>query len=168
MKVEDLLSEKEKDYFYIMHLSYNGRERKRLWNYAKENNLIGLDYPDVVTDDWNKIREAVKGSLPPIWVKQFDMFCNEMKVGDIVLVLSGWDSLLGIAEIIEYRYQYDKNLSQGIVEPFFDHVRQVQWIIKYEYANRLSIPQPIKGFNNTLSRVESHTHRWLILKNLNI
>jgi len=96
------------------------------------------------------------------------MFCNEMKKGDIVLILSGWDSLLGVAEIIESRYQYDRNLSERIVEPFFDHVRQVRWDRKYEYASRLTIPQPIRGFNNTLYRVEPPTRRWLILENLEI
>ena len=167
MKVEDLLSRKNKDYFYIMHLSYQGRERERLWNYAKENNLIGLDYSRLVKDDWNRIRKPIQG-LPRIWVRQFEIFCNAMKKGDIVLILSGQDSLLGIAEIIESRYQYDRNLSEGIVESFFDHIRQVRWLREYEYANRLTIPQSIKGFNNTLCRVEPPTRRWSILKNLNI
>jgi hypothetical protein len=166
MKLEALLSEKEKEYFYIMHLSYNGRERERLWNHAKEKNLIGLDYPDVVTDDWIKVREAAKGSLPKIWVRQFDIFCKEMRVGDIVLVLNGWDSLLGIAEITGRRHRYDKKLSDK--GTFFDHVREVQWIRKYEYTDRLTLPQPIKGFNNTLFKVKPYTRRWLILMNLNV
>ena len=166
MKLEDLLSEKGLNYFYIMHLSYNGDERERLWNYAKENNCIGLDYPDVVIDDWNEIPEADKEllQLSPIWVKQFDRFCNEMTVGDSVLVLSGWDSLLGIAEI-KNRYRYDKNLSRK--RDFFDHVRPVRWIIKYEYDDRFTLPSRIV-FNNTLSRVGPNSPRWSILTNLNI
>lgn len=166
MKFEALLSEKGRNYFYIMHLSYNGRERERLWNYTKEKNRIGLDYPDVVTDDWIKVRESVKGAVPKIWVKQFDMFCEEMKVGDIVLVLNGWDSLLGIAEVIQQNHKYDRNLSdKGI---FFDHTRQVRWLRKYEYMSRKKLPQPVKGFNNTLFKVKPQTQRWLILTSLNI
>jgi len=38
-----------------MHLSYNGRKKRELWNYAKNENLIGLDYPKIVTADWVKI-----------------------------------------------------------------------------------------------------------------
>lgn len=166
MGFKALLSEKGKDYFYIMHLSYNGRERERLWNYARENNLIGLDVPSIVTDNWIKVRESAKKSLPNIWVRQFDIFCNEMKVGDIVVTLNGWGSLLGVAKITESHHRYDKELSDK--EIFFDHVRQVQWIKRREYANRLLIPEPIKGFNNTLSKVMPHTRRWSILTNLGI
>lgn len=115
MKVEDLLSEKDLNYFYIMHLSYEGDKREELWNYARENKCIGLDYPSLVKDDWNKISNDKKeewledGSLSHTWRNQFDRFCNKMKKGDIVLVLSGCDSLLGIAEI-EDRYRYVENL----------------------------------------------------------
>jgi len=164
MKIKDLLSEKGRDYFYIMHLSYDGRERERLWNYAKEKNLIGLSHRDV-NDDWNKVQKFVKVS--DIWRRQFDMFCNAMIVGDVVLVLSGWMSLLGIAEVSKPRHQYDEDLSLG-VEPFFDHYRKVRWIRKLEYTDRLTIPEPIEGFNNTLSKVKYHTHRWSILTNLNV
>jgi hypothetical protein len=165
MKVKDLLSEKGKDYVYIMHLSYEGRERERLWNYAERREIIGLDHRDV-NDDWNNVRESVE--ISRIWRKQFDMFCNEMKVGDLVLVLNGWDSLLGIAEVIEHRHQYDENLSSGIAERFFNHIRKVRWIRDYEYANRLRLSQPIEGFNNTLSQVKPNTQRWSTLINLNI
>jgi hypothetical protein len=165
MKVKDLLSEKGNDYFYIMHLSYNGRERKRLWNYAERREIIGLDHHDV-NRDWNNVRESVE--ISRIWRKQFEMFCNEMKVGDLVLVLNGWNSLLGVAEVIEHRYQYDKNLSSGTVERFFDHFRKVRWRIIYGYANLRRLPQPIEGFNNTLFKVKPNTNRWSILINLNI
>lgn len=161
-----MLSEMQKDSFYITHLSYNGRERERLWNYAKENNLIGLDAPSIVTDNWVKVRESARKLLPNIWVRQFDIFCNEMKMGDIVLALNGWDSLLGIAEIAEIHHRYDRKLSEN--ENFFDHVRQVKWIRKYEYANRHPIPEPIRGFNNTLSKVTPNTQRWSILTSLDV
>lgn len=165
MTVRDLLSEKGKDYFYIMHLSYEGRERERLWNYAERREIIGLEHGDV-NDDWNDVRESVE--ISGIWRKQFEMFCNEMKVGDLVFVLNGWDSLLGIAEVIERRYQYDENLSSGSAERFFDHIRRVHWRRIYGYANRLRLPHPIEGFNNTLYKVKPNTHRWSILINLSI
>lgn len=151
-----------------MHLSYEGRERERLWNYAQENNLIGLSHPRFVTEDWNKIGEDDKRSLSPIWIKQFDMFCNEINIGDIVLVLSGWDSLLGIAEVTESCYHYDRTLSEDTPESFFDHIRRVQWHRTRTYTNRLQLPQPVRGFLNTLFKVEPETQRWLILINVDI
>jgi hypothetical protein len=48
MKFGSIVLSRGKDYFYIMHLAYGlGREkeRERLWNYAKQNKLIGLDLP---------------------------------------------------------------------------------------------------------------------------
>jgi hypothetical protein len=98
MKIKDLLFAEGKDHFYIMHLSYNGK-RRELWDFAKENNLIGLDVPEIVTNDWLKIRQLAKSKLTNTWVRQFDIFCTEMQAGDIVIVLNGWDSILGIAEL---------------------------------------------------------------------
>ena len=168
MTVENLLLEKGRDYFYIMHLSYDGRERRRLWNFARRENLIGLSYPDIVDNDWVKIREVVKDVLPNIWVRQFDAFCNEMSVGDIVLLLNGWNSLLGIAKITKQRHQYNRDLSHRAVDPFFDHIREVHWITSHEYDHRVTLPEPIKGFNNTLSKIETSTKRWAILKNVEL
>jgi len=170
MKFGNMLLAEGKDLFYIMHLSY-GRakgERERLWNYAKENNVIGLDYPDVVRDDWVRVRESVKRLLPKIWIRQFDMFCSEMHVSDIVVALNGWDSFLGIAKITEPRHKFDIKLSGTEATGFFDHIRQVEWIRKREYANRLTLPQPIQGFNNTLSKVTPNSQRWSILTDLSI
>jgi hypothetical protein len=165
MTLRDLLCEKGNDYFYIMHMSYEGRDRERLWNIAERRNIIGLEHRDV-NDYWNNVRGSVE--ISGIWRKQFEMFCNEMKIGDLVLVLHGWDSLLGIAEVIEDRYHYDENFSSGGVERFFDHFRRVRWIRDYQYSNRLRLPQPILGFNNTLSVVRPNIHRWSVLINLNI
>jgi hypothetical protein len=168
MKLADLLSSRKKNYFYIMHLSYEGAERERLWNYAREHDLIGLDLPDDVTDDWVKVCEKVKESIPNIWVRQFDIFCYEMKVDDIVVALNGWNSLLGIAEIVEPNHRYDRSLSGKELTGFFDHIRRVRWIKEYEYIHRLPLPRPIKGFNNTLSRVKHGSQRWSDLIGLNI
>jgi hypothetical protein len=168
MKLSAVLSDKGKDYFYIMHLSYNGSRRKELWEYASKENLIGLDAPRIVRENWIDARkkESVRRQLGAIWIRQFDTFCFEMGVGDIVLVLSGWDSLLGIAEIVKREHKYDKELSAS--ERFFDHVRHVKWVKKYEYDKRQMLPEPLVGFNNTLSKITPHSPRWLILTNLNV
>lgn len=48
MKLNALL--KGRDYFYIMHLNYANQGertmeiRERLWNYARENEVIGLNH----------------------------------------------------------------------------------------------------------------------------
>ena len=170
MKLGNVLLAPEKNFFYIMHLSYGGPkgERERLWNYAKDHNIIGLDYPDIVRDDWVKVRESVKRLLPKIWIRQFDIFCHEMQVGDIVVALNGWDSLLGIAEIAKPMYKFDRKLSGSETSGFFDHIRQVDWTKKREYANRLTLPQPIRGFNNTLSKVTPNSQRWSIFANVDI
>lgn len=164
MNIRDLLSIKKRDYFYIMHLSYDGRQRRRLWNYAREGNLIGLSHGDV-NDDWNKVQKFV--AVSDTWRRQFDTFCNRMVVDDIVLVLHGWFSLLGIAEVSKPRHRYDERLSMG-VEPFFDHVREVRWIRRFEYDNRLALPEPLEGFNNTLSIVDPTKKYWPILINLDV
>jgi len=168
MKFGLMLSEKGKNYFYIMHLSYNGRKREDLWRYAKENNLIGLDAPGIVKEDWvtARMRKSVTEKLGPLWVRQFEILCNEMHRGDIVITINGWDSLLGIAEIIGRQHSYNRELS--ISENFFDHIRQVEWIRKCDYANRLSLAKPLVGFNNTLSKVSPSSPRWSMLTNLDI
>jgi hypothetical protein len=47
MNFGELLRSEKKNCFYLMHLSYGGdkKDQQRLWNYALENNLIGLDSP---------------------------------------------------------------------------------------------------------------------------
>ena len=127
MKFWTLLSSYKKDYFYIMHLSYNGAERERLWNYAKDNNVIGLDAPRYVKGSWLDVRETAKKSLESGWIRQFDVFCDVDKRGihrhDIVMVLNGMKSVLGIAKVAEAFHIYDKRLSAN--EMFFDHIRKV-------------------------------------------
>jgi len=166
MKLEALLSKRGKEYFYIMHLSYEGSEREELWNYGKKNNVIGLS-KSIVNNDWVKVGGSVKNSLSNTWIRQFDTFCNEMNAGDVVLVLKGWDSLLGVAEIKERRHKYSKKL-KGRKGPFFDHIRDVTWIKEHEFDARRRLPKPVKGFNNTLSKVTPNSKWWPILVGLDI
>ena len=61
MRLDNLLSNKGKKYFYIMHLSYrHGKDVKRLWNYAKDNNLIGLDPLIELSGEWNEVKKVYK------------------------------------------------------------------------------------------------------------
>jgi hypothetical protein len=80
--------------------------------------------------------------------------------------LDGWDSLLGVAEIINDKYRYKKELSAKHI--FFDHVRDVDWIVELEYDKSLQLPRRLHGFNNALSKVESRTGRWHDLMDLDI
>ncbi|MCW4016882.1 MAG: hypothetical protein NWF06_10965 [Candidatus Bathyarchaeota archaeon] len=167
MNVKDLLRSNNKDLFYIMHLSYEGCEQERFWNYAREKSIIGISHP-FITEDWNSNRDFNKKALTSTWVKQFDMFCNEMTTGDVVLVLSGCASLLGVAEVIEPDYMFDGALSGDACEPFFEHIRKVKWHKTYTYAGRLLLPQPVEGFVNVLSKVEPMTERWQVLENVDV
>jgi len=166
LNLETFLAENLKNYFYIMHLSYNGRERERLWKYAKEEELIGLDHPGKVYDDWKELRSEIirDKRLPPIWIKQFDTICYQMKKGDIVVILEGWHSWLGIAEVTDDCHNYrpdinNKNNPRG----FFDHIRNVRWRVAHEYGKQPGLPNHVIGFNNTLYRVEKGTNRWKLL-----
>jgi len=170
MKLLNLLNEKKKTRFYIMHLSYgqkeNGDKNMELWNFSVKNNLIGLDLVNYVNDDWAKVRdsviEALKRDFLYVWIWQFDTFCKgmipySMDVGDIVLILDGFSLILGIAQVMS-----DHNYRPELGGRFFDHIRVVNWEKKGGYDNPLEI-SPVKGFVNTLSIVEKegrYSKRW--------
>jgi len=162
VKFGALLSGEGKDYFYIMHLSYDGEERERLWNYAKENNIIGLSHK-YVEDDWTKVRKKAKNLVGKGWVRQFDSFCR-LEKGDIVMLLNGMDSVLGVAIATESKHRYDENLN----DVFFDHTRRVEWKVKYEFTRRKNLPKLLEGFSHTLSRVTKKSPRWHMLVNLDL
>jgi len=162
MKFGALLSREGKDYFYIMHLSYDGEDRERLWDYAQDNNIVGLSHRDV-NDNWAKTREKAKDMIGKGWVRQFDTFCG-MQKGDIVMVFNGMDSVLGVAKTTESRHEYDRDLG----EVFFDHIRHVEWKRKYEYAKRKNLPELLKGFSHTLSKVTPSSPRWRMLTDLDV
>ncbi len=165
MKITDLLRGRE--HFYMMHLSYGKNyRRKPLWNYARQKKIIGLDHPKV-TGDWPRVKEEVN-NLSYIWVNQFDMLCENMSSrsmnnGDIVVVMAGLDQVLGIGKVLG-PHRYDVTYSDR--QLFFDHIRPVEWIIEYDYENRNRIP-PVRGFSNTLCRIEKNKKRWLLFSKLN-
>ena len=166
VKIGNLLSEKRRKRCYIMHMSYNGSKQQELWEFAKNNDVIGLDFPRYVKDNWLRVREWAMRFVGKTWTRQFDVFCSEMGAHDIVLVLKGWDSLLGVAEIADSEHTYDESLSK--TEQFFDHTRRVEWIKAYEYEDAQPLPKPLRGFNNALSKVMPQSKRWKTLTNINI
>ena len=106
------MREKNKNRFFIMHLSYGqdegGNRKTELWDFSAKNSLIGLDLTNYVEDYWVRVRNSATGKLKNnrlgIWTRQFNMFCEDIadfsrKIGDVVLVLDGWSYLLGIAEV---------------------------------------------------------------------
>jgi len=172
MKITDLLS--GKDYFYIMHLSYgSNKRRKDMWDFARQKKVIGLDRSDV-EGDWAIIREEAEKYLRSInchqWVKQFDMFCEDMNPesmtnGDIIVLMAGKESVLGICEVIG---PHGYNPVYRLQEQFFDHTRPVKWIIEYDYQKRKKIP--FVEFQNTLRRIERNRPKdqtlWSLFSNL--
>ena len=162
MKFRSFLSKRAKDYFYIMHLSYDGEERERLWNFAKNNNVIGLSHR-YVNDDWTRVRKTTGNLIGRMWVRQFDTFCG-MQKGDVVMVLNGMDSVLGVAIVTGSSYKFDDDFD----DVFFDHTRSVEWKIKFEYEHRKELPRLLYGFSHTLSRVSKTSPRWPMLTNLDL
>jgi hypothetical protein len=90
-----------------------------------------------------------------------------MKKGDLVVVMNGWDSLLGIGKVSQCQYEYRKELS-ATPPIFFDHVRQVKWELAQNYNRRILLPVRLTGFNNTLRRIDINTRFWTILSDLDI
>ena len=166
MKLESLL--RGKDRFYIMHMSMGiNNRRESLWNYAKDKQIIGLDH-SFVRGNWkdNSFRNsAIDEGLSIIWQRQFDTFYDEMKPDDIVVILAGYSSILGVAKIPENNHvEFDEKYREN--DEFFEHVRKkIEWVRKYDFDK---VPCQIKGFNNTLSKVERDTNRWNVLVNINL
>lgn len=179
MKLQDLLSKQKKTRFYIMHLSYgqeeDGDKKKELWGFSEKKRLIGLDLVDYVDGSWpivkDSVIEALRRDFLYVWIWQFDTFCkgmspSSMDRGDIVLVLDGFSSILGIAQVTS-DHDYRPALASKRGGNFFDHVRQVKWMYDYGYDKPLEIPA-LKGFVNTLGIVEKDSKRWSQLINIEL
>jgi hypothetical protein len=153
--LRELLSELNRSYFYIMHLSYEGEEKERLWNYARKNSIVGLSNSHV-TGYWLDVENWARGRLDGTWIHQFDLFCKDMELGDIIIVLDGCSHLLGVGQTKENDARYSKHFSKV----FFDHVRYVNWIITYDFDKSALLPHPLDRFTNTLSKVEKGRKYW--------
>lgn len=179
MKLKTLLLSKNKNRFYLMHLSYGKEDNEKatrlrnLWDFSLRKNLIGLDLTNYVKGDWPRVRNSARKSLIDHhlqgWIGQFDKFCTKMcsdsmEIGDIVLILEGQRHLLGVAEVTT-GHKYQPELAESRGGDFFDHVRGVSWHSegrKFDFDERLEIPT-IEGFVNTLDIVKMGTTRWSTL-----
>ena len=73
----ELLASDDKDYFYMMHLSDRGKEkRERLWTYDLQEKMSGLDITDIVKRDWVTLSESEREMAGNHWIHQFDLFCK--------------------------------------------------------------------------------------------
>ncbi len=168
MKITNYLAQ-NKDYFYIMHLSWGKNyRREELWDFARRKGIIGLDHPDV-PGDWAKVKNKVNNRLSNQWVKQFDMFCENMcpksiDNDDIVVMMAGWDHVMGVGKVIG-PHRYDTVYRSR--EEFFNHVRPVEWLLEYDYGRIKQIP--CIYFNNTLARIEKKGSKcWPVLSNIDL
>jgi hypothetical protein len=168
----ELLSSEHKDYFYIMHLSYGSdkTQRERPWKYDinKDENMIGLDWCEV-TRDWFTLSESEQQALVRDWTRDYNLFCG-IKVDDYVAILNGTFSLHGIAKVTGATHEYDQNLESDDENPncFFDHIRKVKWIKRYQYdgcilSQRLTL-------RNTLAKVTPRTRSpgWKVLTTIDL
>lgn len=129
-----------------------------------ENQVIGLDLPEIVTDNWSIIRSEMLGKLRTGWIRQFDYFCDSITKDDFIVVLDGIFSILGIARTEKANHRYDKKLSQS--KAFFDHVRDVEWISAFDFNSSKRLEKPLYGFSNTITIVRNNSPRWPILTEL--
>jgi hypothetical protein len=160
MKLEDILARLGRDHFYLMHLSYNSKpSREPLWRYASEKSRIGLDMGGI-DKNWFDIPEPKRRkALNWFWYDQFRLFCEKMSEGDCVIVMDGLSYLLGIGIAREpYLFGRIKEAKRYPLN-FFRHVRPVQWLLKYDYADRVALKVPTR-FGNTIAYVDSSSSRW--------
>lgn len=155
IRLYELLSELNRSHFYIMHLSYEGEDKERLWNYARKNSIVGLSNSHV-TGYWLDVENWARDRLDGTWIYQFDVFCKDMELGDIILVLDGCSRLLGVGQVKENDARFSKRFSKV----FFDHVRYVNWLITYDFDKSAPLPNPLDRFTNTLREVEKGKKYW--------
>jgi len=157
-------------HFYLMHLSYEGEERERLWSYAitPSNEMIGLDLPNEVIMDWEDIPIIDKQRFHkrrPVWYNQFETFCKLMNDGDIVVIMSGWNPILGIGRIIVENQTRPYDYRKELIGIFFDHVRKVKWEYK---GNPIFLKTSLTGFNNTLLDIKPSSSLWEKISNADL
>lgn len=164
MKLKSLLDKKRKNHFYIMHLSYNGAQRERLWNYSKAHNIIGISHRKIFKYDWVKAPKA-RNFISGLWAKQLDTFCFEIENDDIVVIMDGWNSVLGIAEDLgDYKYRPELARFHPYNGDFFCYTRQVgNWVKRYNYGDGYQLKSQLIGFNNTISKLDDGGKWWTSL-----
>ncbi len=144
-----------------MHLSYGDKSsRRKCWDFACKHNLVGLADPeDRVNEDWFEFKrkhgeDENKKLIGDARFQQLKLFCEDMKVEDIVVIMAGEDRLLGIGLVGDYWYEPRYHSKRG--GEFFSHVREVKcWIRRMEYDEAISfhIPEGY-AFKRTIRKIE--------------
>lgn len=155
-------------------MSKDGKEKKKLWTYARENNVIGLRDSDgiILEKRWDKVSDEERMSVTKFWRGQYNRFYYEMDIGDIVLVMDGEKKLYGVAEV-RGRPRLIKN--DKIDEEFYPHIRNVKWLIAYDEPIDFRLPKGTK-FRGTLLKITPQDKPWKLtnydirepLKNLKV
>jgi hypothetical protein len=156
LTLKKLLNEIGKEHFYLMHLSWEGKDRQRLWDIAARKKLIGLDryHPIDVNRRWEEFSERRKKQLTWKWHLQFELFAK-MENDDCVVVMAGKKDMLGIA-LAKHPYMFKPEFSE-----FFRHVRRVEWLLNYDWQDRICFP--LRAFPNTISYVDESSRYWQIV-----
>jgi len=164
MKLKDLISKIGRNYFDLMHLSYNNESsREPLWRYAYDKNRIGLDWGGMNKNWFDIPKRKREKALNWFWYRQFELFCENMIDGDCVLVIEGLSHLLGVGLVGEPYAPEDVQETTKYPEGFFWHVRPIRWLIKYKYKDR--VPFKVPKFTNTLAYVNDTCRRWAVVNN---
>ncbi len=153
--LRQLLDAIGQDSFYLMHLSWAGRERARLWQFAKRKSLIGIDSnnPDI-SQKWPKVPRWKKDQLGQTWRHQFDLFAR-MQEGQCFVVAEGQYAILGVG-LVEGPYDFKPQLHD-----FFRHVRKARWLLT-DGTERIKFL--FAGFQNTLQVVDKTSEFWPITR----
>ena len=159
--IQRLLRQIGRDHFYLMHASYGRRaSRQGLWDFAKQNSLIGLDFGGI-DQRWDQVSNVKRSSLTRIWQHQFELF-SSIEDGECVLVANGQTDLLGVG-LAKEPYKFEGKLGDN----FFRHVRRVKWLVAYDWNRRMPVGNSLVGFRNTTLRVGEESPFWR-LASLNI
>lgn len=148
----NLLDAAGRDNFYLMHLNWGRASymRKELWEFAKPEKLIGLDFtePVDVNRRWQDFPKSQKKRLSSVWRLQFELFAG-LEKDDVVVVAGGVKHLLGVGMTYgQETYVFRKSLFGH----FFRHVRKIKWLEAYSWRDR--VPLKMRGFERTIKRVD--------------
>jgi hypothetical protein len=170
MKFKDYL--RGRDHFWAMHLTYDGYDGEKLWQYAQQFGIIGLDLWDF-NRSWNDQTKAEKlhfyHTVSSIWYSQFEAICNKMEKDDVVVIFQGQSAILGVGRTTRGRGEYGYSPELKTKEFFFDHTRDVIWdrIWNYDDSNKPEV-KGLPIFTATLLRAPSGGRYWVALKDLEI
>lgn len=169
MMLKDFL--KGRDHFWVMHLTYDGDNGEVLWEYAKQRGKIGLDLWafNMSWNDQTPDEKLVFYHNSRMWYNQFEALCNKMEKDDIIVIIQGQKSILGVGRTTKGKGEYDYSPELKTKEIFFDHTRDVSWDMTWNYDdnNKPDIVRlPI--FTATLMRAPAGGKYWEALQKVEL